>query len=744
MDDIKKGMQPKADEGRKQRVAEELRSKARFEDENVDFALNDRANAGTPTFGELMATRIERRSFLKGATAVAALPIVGAALNTTSAEAQGTTDTLSFAPITGSSEDEVVLPTGYGWNSILAWGDSLDGTTPALTSDQIRAGYHLGATGAANQANQFGYNCDAVEFFPLPVASSSGANSGLVCVNHEYPTSGLLFAFGEEADASNTLDVRNYADGKEYFAANNDAAQFLMNMVGITVAEIEKSGNEWSLVGGSAFNRRITLETVFRLSGPAAGSDLVQTNLSPEGIYVKGTYNNCAAGGTPYGTYLTTEENFDQLFGNFSALEAAIGDSTDEDDIRTLEFHRRISPSGGTSSLGLEAVDGRFDTAKEPREAFRFGWVSEINPYQPTSIPAKRTALGRFKHECATTITSSDGKLVVYMGDDARFEYVYKFVSAEDVSETGGLGANLGLLDEGTLYVAKFNDDGTGEWLALDYDSSTELQNATIDGTSVAMFRDQADVLVGARMAGDVLGATPMDRPEDVEANPVTNKVYVACTNNTRRTEEAGEAERQGRMVDNGTNVQNPRYTNSWGHVVEITEAGDVNSATTFEWEIFMLCGDPEASGGRFLTQLDDTKEKPLQPGDTYFAGYTGAEDLPPIGAPDNLSFDNEGNLWIVTDGTQPTGLNNGCFAVPTEGENRGYLRQFMSGPVDCEVCGAEFTPDNTTLFLNIQHPGDGGTISNGTSDFPNFGSGEEPRPTLMGVYRTDGGVVGS
>lgn len=727
-----------------QAVADELRAKARYEDGTEDFALDARANAGVQTIGELMATRIERRSFLKGSAAVAALPVMGASakLMEQSANAQTSADTLTFSPIEGTDEDGIFVPTGYGWNTILAWGDSLDGTTPSLSNADILAGVHLTEAGAANQANQFGYNCDAAEFFPLPGFGSTGANSGLIAVNHEFPTFGLLFAFGETADASNTLDIRNYASTIEYFDANPGAHQFLRNAMGVAVAEIEKTGNTWSLVAGSAFNRRLTIDTTFRMAGPAAGTDLLQTNASRSGRFVKGTYNNCAAGNTPYGTFLTCEENFDQLFGNFAALEARIGTSTDPDDIRTLEFHRRIAPRDGQSSLGLEGLDTRFDTNIEPREAFRYGWVAEVNPYSPTGTPAKRTALGRFKHECATTITSSDNKLVVYMGDDARYEYVYKFVSTDDVV-ANDLSQNLGLLDDGTLYAAKFNDDGTGEWLALDYDSQTALQEATIGDTGVALFRNQADVLVGARAAADILGATPMDRPEDVEANPVTSKLYIACTNNTRRTEEGGPQTRQGREVEGAPNIPNPRFSNSFGHVVEVTETGDVNSATTFDWEIFMLCGDPAADNGRFLTQLDDLDETPLQPGDTYFAGFSDASLLPPIGSPDNLSFDNEGNLWIVTDGGQPTGNNNGTFAVPTEGENRGYLRQFMSTATDSEVCGGEFTPDNTTIFLNIQHPGDGGTIGAATSDFPN-GNGEEPRPSLIGVYRTDGGVVGS
>ncbi|MEM9181999.1 MAG: alkaline phosphatase PhoX, partial [Pseudomonadota bacterium] len=370
---------------------------------------------------------------------------------------------------------------------------------------------------------------------------------------------------------------------------------------------------------------------------------------------------------------------------------------------------------------------------QEPKEAFRFGWIVEIDPYNPRSTPKKRTAMGRFKHECATTIEASSGPLVVYSGDDARMEYIFKFVTEVHVSRVRE--ENEDLLDSGTLYAARLNDDGSGEWLALDWATQPVLQD---------VFADQAEVLIHSRYAADLLGATPMDRPEDVEANPVTKQVYVACTNNTRRTQEANARNFQGRELSTLPDIQNPRGPNRWGHIVEITEDGDDNASETFRWEIFMLAGDPMSTDGQFLTSLDDL-QLPASQDTTYFAGYDDPTQVAAIGSPDNLNFDNFGNLWIVTDGSQPRGTNNGTFAVPTYGPNRGRLSQFASGPRDCEICGCEFTPDGQTLFLAIQHPGDGGSLEAPTSYWPRSelfdpdfqdAAPVQPLPSLVAVVR--------
>lgn len=475
----------------------------------------------------------------------------------------------------------------------------------------------------------------------------------------------------------------------------------------------------------SRFNRRITADTPMALHGPARGASLLRTRADPDAVRVNGTLANCAGGKTPWGTYLTAEENLEDYFGNYRALKARR-----DVDPAILDAHRRFWLWDAASIHGWEFVDRRFDAAFEPGEALRFGWIVEIDPRDPASTPKKRTALGRFSHEGANPIVARDGRIAVYMGDDEKFEYVYKFVSRAALDPRNP-GANVDLLDQGVLYAARFNADGTGDWLPLVYDPAGPLNAGT-------GFGSQADVVIKARAAGDVLGATPMDRPEDVQPNPITGRIYVACTNNENRT--GGNAEYTGRTVNLGPNAANPRRNNSYGHIIEITEDGDDHTATRFRWEVFLLAGDPQK--GKLITRYEDLKPGQVD-GAVYYAGYADEQRLSPVGSPDNLGFDSQGNLWIVTDGAQPRDTNDGCFACPTTGPERGYLRQFMSGPIGAEVCGCEFTPDDRTLFISIQHPGEGGTLKEPKSHWPDGGT-SQPRPSVIAIRREDGGVVGS
>ncbi len=693
--------------------------------EDVDVRLEQRERSGIP-FGDVLGKRLNRRQILKASLATGATVAAGAAgavdLFQLALRRGVLSDTLSFDPITGADDDQINLPENYQHQVVIRWGQSLNPSVPDLDYTQIANGA-LEAAGAADaQAHQFGYNCDAVEFFSL---NGNSSNSGLLCINHEYTIEPLMFPSALSA-----------ASVEEFVANTPQSVDVAIAAHGVSVIEVRRDGDNWEFVKDSAYNRRLTGDSPMQLTGPAAGHPLLQTAADATGEAVLGTLNNCSAGRTPWGTYLTAEENFDQYFGNYDAYEA----SADADPM-VIEFHQRIPLPGGTSRRGWEIARQRFDLAENPTEPFRHGWVVEIDPFNPQSTPKKRTALGRFKHECATAIKANSGPLVVYSGDDARMEYVFKFVSRDNVSTRRG--DNEDLLDNGTLYAAKLNDDGSGEWLALDWATQPLLQEA---------FADQAEVLINARRAGDILGATPMDRPEDVEADPVSKKVYVACTNNTRRTGEAGSRNFQGRELSTLPDTQNPRGPNRWGHIVEISEAFDDNAAETFDWEIFMLCGDPQ--NGQFLTSLADL-ELPAGQDVTYFAGYDDPSQVAAIGSPDNINFDRRGNLWIVTDGSQPTGNNNGTFVVPTVGPNRGKLRQFMSGPRDCEVCGCEFTPDYQTLFLTIQHPGDGGTLAAPTSYWPQgvLDNPEnqsttplQPLPSLVAVTRQGrfGSQIGS
>jgi secreted PhoX family phosphatase len=329
-------------------------------------------------------------------------------------------------------------------------------------------------------------------------------------------------------------------------------------------------------------------------------------------------------------------------------------------------------------------------------------------------------------------VIAADGRAVVYSGDDSRFEYVYKFVSARPW-HPHARQANLDLLDEGTLYAAQFKADGTGQWLPLIWSATPNDPANPLNPANG--FNSQAEVLIDARRAGDLVGATPMDRPEDLETDPVTGKVYLVMTNNSQRS--GGNRQADGHAVVADADAANPRQPNHNGHIIELTEAGGNAAAARFGWEIFMLCGNPKDAAGKLLTSLGGT---PLADQDTYFAGYAEAEAISPIATPDNITFDRDGNLWIATDGQpESIAINDGIFAVPTQGPQRGQVRQFLSGPKGCEICGPLFTPDSETLFVNIQHPGEGGSLAQPISDWPDR-AGKPPRPSVVTVRKVSPG----
>jgi hypothetical protein len=579
----------------------------------------------------------------------------------------------SIKPVIASSARPVVAD-GYTMSTVVRWGDPIFKGAPAFDAKKLTA---------AAQEKQFGYNCDFVGVLPHP-EDAKNPERGLLVVNHEYTNPELMFPkYKPETTTKEYVDVELAAHG-------------------VSVVEIMRESGQWSIVQDSKYNRRITANTSHAVSGPAAGNELLKTKADSSGTKIIGTLNNCAGGKTPWGTVLTCEENFDQYFGNFGQLAA---------DSPITAYHKRGGEFYGNagSERRWEKFYDRFDMSKEPNEPFRFGWVIEVDPSDPTSTPVKHTALGRFKHEGATFALGKNGQAVFYSGDDARFEYVYKFVS-KGTYNANDRKSNLNLLSEGTLYAAKFNDDGTGEWLPL------VLGQGKI--TIAAGFKTQGDVLVRTREAADLQGATKMDRPEDIEQNPVNKKVYLICTNNSNRGAE-------GRP---GTDKANPRANNRAGHIIEMTEAGDDPAATTFEWEIFMLCGNP--------SREDASKPETL----TYFAGFD-KKKVSPIGAPDNLTFDLSGNLWIATDGAaRPIGFNDGLFAVPVEGANRGELKQFYSTVNGAEVCGPEFYANDTALFLAIQHPGEvsGSTFERPSTRWPDNRRGIPPRPSVIVIQNND------
>ena len=629
-------------------------------------------------FGDVLARNMARRSFLIGAAASVPVLMTASTFPSWQAEAKGISG-LTFSPIQPTQADQITIPANYVSDVLVGWGDPLFPDAPEFNVKK--------QTGEA-QAQQFGYNCDFVGFFPL-----KNEKRALLCVNHEYTTGPEMF--------------RDYVPGAKQEETDVEIAAH-----GGSVIEIEKSNGTWTMVRSDAYNRRITAETPMKITGPAAGHPLMRTNTDPDGKTVLGMLNNCSGGKTPWGTWLTCEENFNQYFANNGLLP----------DGEVKAAHTRYSVSVAATGRQWEKFYDRFDLTKEPNEPFRFGWVVEIDPYDPTFVPRKRTALGRTKHEAATTVVAPSGQVVVYLGDDQQFDYIYKFVTKGRFNP-GRREDNFDLLDDGTLYVAKLNDDNTGSWIEL------SMKNPTLK----TLFSSDGEILVKTRLAADAVGATAMDRPEDVQPNPVNGKVYLTMTNNSARVllrPDAGEV------------AANPRVPNFGGHIIELTENNGDHAAKKFQWEIFLLCGNPE---------IDlKTEQSELTPGlassATFFAGYADVSNLGKVASPDNIAFDSRGNLWIATDG-QPNNVdignpNDALHVVPTEGPQRGYLRQFLSGPKGCEVCGPEFSGDEKTLFAAIQHPGEGGGFPNTVSTWPGTKK-QFPRPSVIQVQERTGAKIG-
>lgn len=628
--------------------------------EQHDTVTNPSANE---PFAAVLARYLSRRAVLRGGLAGLAL-WAGHPFWLDPQSAAGAAD---FLPVQHSTADQLQVPAGYRQQVLIRWGDPLRPDAPDFDPR---------AQTAWKQARQFGYNCDFIGFLPLPPGTSN-ASHGLLVVNHEYANSELMFPEWDGTLAGKSREM----------VAIELAAH------GVSVVEVRREASgAWHYVRGSAYNRRLTGNSLMRLSGPAAGHPWLQTSEDASGRLVRGTLNNCAGGVTPWGTVLTCEENFHFYF--HGSLEAVR-------DRAIRAVHERY---GLRDRYGWGQYHARFDVAQEPHEMLRFGWVVELDPYDPHAIPVKRTALGRFKHEAATVVVAPGGQVVVYSGDDERFEYIYKFVSSGRYNPYSR-AANLHLLDAGTLYVARFHDDGTGTWLPLVFGQGPL--------TPEHGFRSQAEVLINARRAADLLGATKMDRPEDVEASPVTGKVYAVLTNNTKR---------QPQQVD----AANPRPANAYGHILEIAEAGEDPTATRFHWSLFIACGDPATPA--------------------HQAAYQGYPTVSWLANPDNLAFDEAGRLWVATDG-QPRsiGANDAVYVIDTEGPYRGRCRMFLSGPRGCEVCGPAFTPDNTTFFVAIQHPGEGkgSHFAAPLSRWPDFRDDMPPRPSVVAITREDGGKVG-
>ena len=635
---------------------------------------------------DLVAGAVARRTLLTTGGAGAAALVLGGILDP--APAAGATaaplkaaragepiGTASFAPVPPNVRDNVTVPRGYTHDVLIRWGDP-------VTKDAPRFDAYRQTPEAA--ATQFGYNSDYVGVLPVT------PQSAVLVVNHEYTDEELMFPPGVYDD--------------------DTVKRIAMASHGMSVVQIERGrkAGSWKRSNhkGARLNRRITVSTRFEVTGPAAGDPRMRTSADPSGRRVLGTLNNCAGGTTPWGTVLSGEENFNSYFDSSGALDS-----------RYTTSYARYGITG--SGRGWKDVDARFDLTTEPHEPFRFGWIVELDPLAPHSIPRKHSMLGRFKHEGANVTIAPSGQAVVYMGDDERGDYVYKFVSRErfdpDHTQTARQH-NLTLLTRGTLYVARFTGDGStdaeydgrGEWIALASDTESFVDDMSV-----------ADVLIDTRLAADKVSPTRMDRPEDIEPNPVNKKIYCAMTNNSGRgtkypVDEANPL--AGSMVRARLGAPlSPASGNRNGYVLELTETGDDGTATSFGWSLMLVCGDPEAP-------------------ETYFAGYP-KDQVSPISCPDNVAFDAVGNLWISTDGNV-LGSNDGLFRVPVTGPDRGLVQQFLTVPVGAETCGPLISEDQQSVFVAVQHPGetDGAGFDNPSSTWPHTDG--FPRPSVIVAYR--------
>lgn len=649
-------------------------------EENEGPAVNPTDNR---TMGEIIAARFSRRGFLKGSLAVSAIAATVSPLAMIAADdaraAEGSA--FKFDELQAGIDDKHHVAPGYDADVLLRWGDPLFADSPEFDPTK---------QSAQAQARQFGYNNDYVGY----IAIDGSAEHGLLVVNHEYTNPHLMFP--------GIVSIVE-KDGKkkaEVAPLSKEQVDVEMAAHGGTIVEIRKVSGKWQVVRDGKLNRRITSTTEMALSGPVAGHDRVKTNADPSGTKVFGTFNNCAGGVTPWGTYVMAEEN---IHGYFSG-ELPEGH-------KEAANYKRLGIPEGAYEWG--AHYDRFNLAREPNEANRFGWIVEVDVNDPTSTPRKRTAMGRFKHEGAESIVAKDGRVVFYLGDDERFDYAYKFVT-KGTFNANDPAANKDLLDDGTLHVAKFAEDGTVDWLPIVFGQGPL--------TAENGFAGQADVLIETRRAADLLGATKMDRPEDIQPNGVNGKVYVMLTNNSKRKADQVDA-------------ANPRAENAFGHIIEITESDGDFTATKGKWEVLLKCGDPSVAdvGATFSTA-------------TTANGW--------FGMPDNCAVDSAGRLWVATDGQGPkaTGRTDGLWAVDTEGAARATSKLFFRVPIGAEMCGPLFAPDDQTAFVAVQHPGDGGEDWEGfgrpsyyedpSTRWPDFKPDMPVRPSVVAITRQGGGKI--
>ncbi|MGB6241377.1 MAG: PhoX family phosphatase [Castellaniella sp.] len=662
-----------------------------------------------------LRARLSRRRFMAGGLGVGAVGFLGGMLPLAQALAATgvapAAQALGFEPVPMSTSDSVVVPKGYAHAVIKRWGDPLHASAPAFKGDA--------SDDSAAQEQQVGYNHDGMHFFPIDGKNANPGSSteGLLVTNHEYVTPHYFFPVGVQPGGQGwSLDWIRKAQHAQG--------------VSVTHIRLDAQG-QWQLVADSPYNRSIHANTAIDLVGPSAGHALMQTQADPSGRQARGTFGNCGNGWTPWNTYLTCEENFTDYFGVGKQDAKAV----DYPDAAYREHMQRYKGAGKAADpeYAWDLHDARFDWTQEPNEYNRHGWIVEIDPFDPKAAPRKLTALGRFKHENAALMIAPDGHVVVYMGDDQQSEYLYKFVSDEVFRESDP-AHNRQLLEQGTLYVARFgagaDGQGTGRWIPL------TLESKAIDGRRLgALFNeDMGELLIKTRQAADAVGATPMDRPEWVAVHPDRREAYVTLTNNSARG--SGKPRWPGGPAHPEADAANPRDKNIYGQIVRWRETGDAATNQAFTWDIFLLAGNPGLYG------QDDSRR--------------GSRNVTPdnmFNSPDGLGFDPQGRLWIQTDGKYSNsgdyagqGNNQMLVADPVSGE----LRRFLTGPKGCEVTGITWTPDQRFVFINIQHPGEGPDLDDAqtkplsASNWPDGAQATRPRPATVVIWKQDGGIVGS
>ena len=647
-----------------------------------DFSSNP---SSAPCFQEVVASRMSRRTVLRGGMLAAAgfmttslfadTPAAYAAPKGKPGSPAAKGSLLGYQAVPLGFGDQVVVPPGYTAVPFIPWGTPILGSYPD---------FRPGVITAKEQAVQMVMHEDGMHYFPL-----DGSTRGLLVLNHEYTAEDLLHTGKAQprvpAPTTENPDrtISWTQSQRETWTA--ERVQKSQAAHGVSVVEVQRGSNGWEVVR-STYNRRVTATTAMTFSGPAAASPLLNNGTPANGSAPVGTINNCSHGYTPWGTYLACEENFNGYF----AIDRSTGTFTSEQEAL-------LSRYGGfsDSNYNWSTQDSRFRvTPDRPNEPNRFGWVVEIDPMDPSSTPVKRTALGRVKHEGAFVHVTKGKRVVVYMGDDQANDYAYKFVSSASWTSLRARGKSP--LDEGTLYVARFEDSGRGTWLPLVHGQGPlTAQNG---------FADQADVLVKTRLAADALEATPMDRPEWTTVDQTTGMVYLTLTNNSGRTEPNGP---------------NPRKKNTLGQIVRWQESRNDHTATTFTWDLFLVAGAGRDTGDGSTVQADDA-----------------------FGPPDGLWADPDGRVWIQTDGTQPEKANDQMLAAdPRTLDDKGVpeVRRFLTGVRGAEVTGVITTPDQRTMFVNLQHPGDGGE-----NVWPQEDSITVPRSATVVIVKNDGGVIGT